>query len=551
MNSTIINGYFYLRPFMQFNTKSKYFIIYVIFSAAMFGSIIMGAYNVRFTLETNNVTRLENLLTNAKNTIATLEEKVATGELSEIEAKRLASELMQSYAYSDNEYIWMTDEKLNFLAAPLDPQIIGKHFSDIVSKEAETHIINNLTVAGQVITYSWFTTRENVTTEVKSIAVKTKLWNWYLGSGVQEKKVNDTFKAFLFEGLTIGVVVNLFIGLVMFFAVRKYNKTLGNEPDVILNVIDRISRGDLSHLPEKSIENVGIYGRILDMASNIKDLVNDITVLTKELSDSSHHLSASSQTMNVNVKTQTEQLEQAAVATDQIVVSVNEVTKSAVQATDSALTVNSTSADCISTIGDMNNDMQQLAGNIKGVAGVIGNLQVETENIGSILDVIRGIADQTNLLALNAAIEAARAGESGRGFAVVADEVRLLASRTQDSTAQISEMIAGLQDEAVKSVNLMQSNSDEAHTIAEKTVVAQNTVNSIFESVSVIQTMNSQISASTEEQLVATTNVNQLITDINMFAKDNLTDVESTAQQAEKLGSMADDLTRIVNRFKL
>ncbi|MUH95461.1 chemotaxis protein [Aliivibrio fischeri] len=551
MNSTIINGYFYLRPFMQFNTKSKYFIIYVIFSAAMFGSIIMGAYNVRFTLETNNVTRLENLLTNAKNTIATLEEKVATGELSEIEAKRLASELMQSYAYSDNEYIWMTDEKLNFLAAPLDPQIIGKHFSDIVSKEAETHIINNLTVAGQVITYSWFTTRENVTTEVKSIAVKTKLWNWYLGSGVQEKKVNDTFKAFLFEGLTIGVVVNLFIGLVMFFAVRKYNKTLGNEPDVILNVIDRISRGDLSHLPEKSIENVGIYGRILDMASNIKDLVNDITVLTKELSDSSHHLSASSQTMNVNVKTQTEQLEQAAVATDQIVVSVNEVTKSAVQATDSALTVNSTSADCISTIGDMNNDMQQLAGNIKGVAGVIGNLQVETENIGSILDVIRGIADQTNLLALNAAIEAARAGESGRGFAVVADEVRLLASRTQDSTAQISEMIAGLQDEAVKSVNLMQSNSDEAHTIAEKTVVAQNTVNSIFESVSVIQTMNSQISASTEEQLVATTNVNQLITDINMFAKDNLTDVESTAQQAEKLGSMADDLTSIVNRFKL
>ncbi len=546
-----INGYFYLRPFMQFNTKSKYFIIYVIFSAAMFGSIIMGAYNVRFTLETNNVTRLENLLTNAKNTIATLEEKVATGELSEIEAKHLASELMQSYAYSDNEYIWMTDEKLNFLAAPLDPQIIGKHFSDIVSKEAETHIINNLTVAGQVITYSWFTTRENVTTEVKSIAVKTKLWNWYLGSGVQEKKVNDTFKAFLFEGLTIGAVVNLFIGLVMFFAVRKYNKTLGNEPDVILNVIDRISRGDLSHLPEKSIENVGIYGRILDMASNIKDLVNDITVLTKELSDSSHHLSASSQTMNVNVKTQTEQLEQTAVATDQIVVSVNEVTKSAVQATDSALTVNSTSADCISTIGDMNNDMQQLAGNIKGVAEVIGNLQVETENIGSILDVIRGIADQTNLLALNAAIEAARAGESGRGFAVVADEVRLLASRTQDSTAQISEMIAGLQDEAVKSVNLMQSNSDEAHTIAEKTVIAQNTVNSIFESVSVIQTMNSQISASTEEQLVATTNVNQLITDINMFAKDNLTDVESTAQQAEKLGFMADDLTRIVNRFKL
>ncbi|MGF1808198.1 methyl-accepting chemotaxis protein, partial [Aliivibrio sifiae] len=184
-------------------------------------------------------------------------------------------------------------------------------------------------------------------------------------------------------------------------------------------------------------------------------------------------------------------------------------------------------------------------------AKVIGNLQIKTENIGSILDVIRSIADQTNLLALNAAIEAARAGESGRGFAVVADEVRLLASRTQDSTAQISNMIIELQDEAIKSVTLMQSNSDDAHQIAEKTVNTQNTVSSIFESVAIIQTMNSQISASTEEQLVATSSVNQLITEINAFAKENASDVDATERQSERLGLMADNLTAIVSRFKL
>ena len=199
----------------------------------------------------------------------------------------------------------------------------------------------------------------------------------------------------------------------------------------------------------------------------------------------------------------------------------------------------------------MNNDMQTLAVNIKDVAQVIGNLQVKTENIGSILDVIRSIADQTNLLALNAAIEAARAGESGRGFAVVADEVRLLASRTQDSTAQISNMIAELQDEAIKSVTLMQSNSDDAHQIAEKTVTTQNTVSSIFESVAIIQTMNSQISSSTEEQLVAISSVNQLIAEINTFAKENASDVDATEKQSERLGLMADNLTAIVSRFKL
>jgi methyl-accepting chemotaxis protein len=536
---------------MQFNTKSKYVIIYLIFSAAMFGSIIMGAYNVRYTLETNNVTRLENLLTNAKNTIATLEQKVVSGELDEIKAKKLASELMQSYAYSDNEYIWMTDENLVFLAAPLDPQIIGQSFENIVSAEAKSHILRNLTIADQVITYSWFTTRDSITTEVKSIAVKTRSWNWYLGSGVQEKKVNDTFYSFLIEGLTIGFIVNLFIGFVMFFAVRKYNKTLGNEPDVILNVIDRISRGDLTHINDTDSMHIGIYGRILDMAKNIKELVTDINKLTFELSESSHHLSSSAHTMNISMKAQTEQLGQAAVATDQVVVSIDEVTKSAIQATNSALEVNNTSTYCINTIGSMNNDMQTLAVNIKDVAQVIGNLQVKTENIGSILDVIRSIADQTNLLALNAAIEAARAGESGRGFAVVADEVRLLASRTQDSTAQISNMIAELQDEAIKSVTLMQSNSDDAHQIAEKTVTTQNTVSSIFESVAIIQTMNSQISSSTEEQLVAISSVNQLIAEINTFAKENASDVDATEKQSERLGLMADNLTAIVSRFKL
>ncbi|MDD9178901.1 MULTISPECIES: methyl-accepting chemotaxis protein [Aliivibrio] len=536
---------------MHLNSTTKYVIIYLIFSAAMFGSIIMGAYNVRYTLETNNVIRLENLLTNAKNTIATLEQKVISGELDESKAKRLASELMQSYAYSDNEYIWMTDENLVFLAAPLDPQIIGQSFESIVSHEAKSHILSNLTVAGQVITYSWFTTRESITTEVKSIAVKTKHWNWYLGSGVQEKKVNDTFKAFLLEGLVIGFIVNLFIGFVMFFSVRKYNKTLGNDPEVILNVIDRISRGDLTHINATSDRHIGIYGRILEMAQNIKELVTDINKLTLELSESSHHLSSSAHTMNISMKAQMDQLGQAAVATDQIVVSVDEVTKSAIQASDSALEVNQTSSHCINTIGDMNSDMQTLAVNIQDVSLVIANLQVKTENIGSILDVIRSIADQTNLLALNAAIEAARAGESGRGFAVVADEVRLLASRTQDSTSQISTMIAELQDEAVKSVTLMQSNSDDAHQIAEKTVDTQHTVSSIFESVAIIQTMNSQISASAEEQLTATSSVNQLISDINIVAKGNASDVDATEKESERLGEMADNLTTIVNRFKL
>ena len=106
----------------------------------------------------------------------------------------------------------------------------------------------------------------------------------------------------------------------------------------------------------------------------------------------------------------------------------------------------------------LNNNIQRiqsLSTSIEGAADVIGLLNQETNNISSVLEVIRSVAEQTNLLALNAAIEAARAGEQGRGFAVVADEVRTLASRSHDSTAEIQQLIERLLDGADKAVKAM------------------------------------------------------------------------------------------------
>ena len=144
--------------------------------------------------------------------------------------------------------------------------------------------------------------------------------------------------------------------------------------------------------------------------------------------------------------------------------------------------------------------INRLAGEIERAATVTDKLDEYSTNIGAVLDVIRGIADQTNLLALNAAIEAARAGEQGRGFAVVADEVRTLASKTQESTSEIQDMIERLQTGTREAVSVMQSSRGEAQNSVEQTAIAGESLSKITQAVSVINDMSTHIASAAEEQ---------------------------------------------------
>ncbi|MGL4601874.1 MAG: methyl-accepting chemotaxis protein [Plesiomonas sp.] len=537
---------------MLLNTKQKYAIIYIAFSISIFISIAIGALKVKSSIQEDNITRLENLISNAKNTVIFFEKKAQIGEFNEETAKKLAQDTLQSYVYSDDEYIWATDENLIFVAAPLDPNIINKSFADIINKEAAVQIRNNTDNAkGKVVTYIWQSTNGNVTTDIKSMAVKTPGWGWYLGSGVQDKKVNDIFYAFLRQALFLGVIVNLFIGFVIWKVIKSHEKILGSEPEKILILIDQIAKGNLSNALNSKDDEVGIYARVLDMAKSLKSLINEIKLITQELKDASCDLNSSAQLMNNKARMQTGQLAQTSEAMSQIVLNVNNIADSASQASEAATHVDESSTICLDTINAANNDMNQLASDIGEVTQAIASLKCETENIGGILDEIRSIADQTNLLALNAAIEAARAGESGRGFAVVADEVRTLANRTQGSTNKISTMLNLLQGEAYSSMQIMKNNSDEANHTAEKTSDTQKIVHSISESASIIQSINNQIAVATQQQLSSTSEVRKLIIDINETAQSNIDTVDQVTKQSTNLGHMADNLSTIVDRFQL
>ncbi|WP_411183308.1 methyl-accepting chemotaxis protein [Pseudomonas sp.] len=243
--------------------------------------------------------------------------------------------------------------------------------------------------------------------------------------------------------------------------------------------------------------------------------------------------------------------EQVATAMNQMAATVQDVARNAEQAAGSAQDAEDQTRKGSTIVQQAISRIEQLAQAVESSAAAIGRLKGDSANIGTVLDVIKSIAEQTNLLALNAAIEAARAGDAGRGFAVVADEVRALARRTQESTQQIEQLVATLQNGAENAVTAMAQSSGMAGDTVEAARQAGTALTMIDEAVSRIQQMNQQIATASEEQSSVAEEINRSVSNIRDIAEQSAAAAEETSAASVDLARLGSDLQLQVNRFRV
>ncbi|ABV38309.1 methyl-accepting chemotaxis sensory transducer [Shewanella sediminis HAW-EB3] len=284
---------------------------------------------------------------------------------------------------------------------------------------------------------------------------------------------------------------------------------------------------------------------------HLRGILNSIALAANTVGDSTVKLSEFTQQTNDRMHQQQSETEQTAAAMNEMTATVAEVAQSATNAADSAKDAEGNATKGNGIVQQSVSSMSQLSKQIEQTSEVITHLASESQNIGSVLDVIKGIAEQTNLLALNAAIEAARAGEQGRGFAVVADEVRTLAQRTQESTQEIESMIDGLQKGVQEAVGAMKVGTEQVYDANEKANMAGEALNEIVLSVDNISNMNTQIATAAEEQSSVAEDINRSIIAISDIAQTSTTAAQELTSSVEELTSLSESMREQVSQFKL
>lgn len=331
---------------------------------------------------------------------------------------------------------------------------------------------------------------------------------------------------------------------------------------MVLNPVNTISEslkaiadggGDLTRrLPTTSGDEIANladnFNRVMEQIAGI---IRNVINVTENVRSNVEEMSGASENTVYSTQQQLKEIEQVATALQELSHSADEVARNAGETANHTKETARIAEEGTQVVGSSRDTVNRLTDQIQATAEKIRTLKLSSENIGSVMEVIRSIAEQTNLLALNAAIEAARAGEQGRGFAVVADEVRSLAQKTQKSTEEIESIIIQLQRAADEAHLSMNTSMDSVQETLETSIKVEESLGRIRTNIDNINNMNHQIANASDEQSSVANEVSKNITAIHTLSEKVAANAVVVSSNSEQLKTESSQLKQEMSNFNI
>ncbi|GAJ77242.1 LOW QUALITY PROTEIN: methyl-accepting chemotaxis protein [Vibrio sp. JCM 18905] len=479
--------------------------------------------------------------------------------------KEAAKEILKAMRFESDGYFFAYDSQgVNTLHA-IKPSLEGKNLYDLKDENGGRSYrgLDCFSKKGDGFLYfSWHKPTIDAQAPKLGYAEYLSKWDWVLGTGVyiddidQQVAMHRELKTQELKEHTLSAVLISVVGLIITSVLTSIVVSKGIQPlqHVAASLKDvAAGGGDLTaRLKVESQDEVG------EVAAAFNEFMDKLHPLMQDIHRSATTVQTVSQSLNTQTSQASGQMQDHCLETDKVVTAVTQMSMTAKEVASNTNATAQAIEDANSQVTEAQREVEQaiegiteLVREIDSTSDAISELSLQTEKITKVLDVIGEIAEQTNLLALNAAIEAARAGEQGRGFAVVADEVRSLASRTQNSTHEIGDMLKQLQNGVSRAVSTMSVSQKRGVKTAEESALIQQSLSGVHHSIGTIRDMGIQTASAAEEQSAVAEDINQNLVAIQQIVNN----INETLQHAEsistQLSQSGTEIHGLVGNFKL
>ena len=476
------------------------------------------------------------------------------GLYDEAAAQQNAIAAIKAIRYNKTDYFWINDMDPNMIMHPIKPALDGQSLAQIQDPNGKKLFVEFAETVRQqgegFVDYQWPKPGFDQPVDKISYVKGYQPWGWIIGTGIYLDDVQALFHGMIYQALAAFAAISVVLLALSTLIIISITKPLQQSANAMSDIAQ--GEGDLT----VTLVNDG-SDEIAKLAHNFNLFTDKIAQLVRQIKPVSNSISMTAASLNQAVQSnqriasqQHHETDGVAAAMNEMLATTQEVANSAQLAADSAADANHRAQHGRQAVEETISSILLLGKELSHTVSLATELEQDSQQIGSILDVIRGIAEQTNLLALNAAIEAARAGEQGRGFAVVADEVRTLATRTQKSTDEIQQMIAKLQKGTNAVANSMEITQEQSNKTATQAGVAGDALSEIVSSIDVITDMNHQIASAAEQQSKALDEINRNVNNISDLASESIAHNQSTSNASHQLQQVGLELNQLMGQFK-